>query len=144
MEGLTPDLSDNPRTRTNPIQKCGMAAQQYNYAMFAVSIGYCISGSNREFYYTSSGESVMCHHGVGGYNNVTHEFMMDVYRITDATAFRDSLTQVAMTTSSSRLTQPTDSSGNAGRVGNGGAHVVMNVGVTMLLGCWLFAASLFY
>lgn len=46
LEGTTTDLSDNPLTREEPIRKCGSAAQRWQYEVFAVSVGYCISGSN--------------------------------------------------------------------------------------------------
>lgn len=46
LEGTTEDLTDNPRERQNPISKCGAAAQQFNFNVFALAFGFCISGSN--------------------------------------------------------------------------------------------------
>ena len=46
LEGATEDLTDNPRERLYPIQKCGTAAQLYKFNVFALAVGFCISGSN--------------------------------------------------------------------------------------------------
>ena len=87
LEGLTEDLSDDPRTRTNPIRKCGAGAQEFNFNLFAVSTGYCISGSNRlrDYQYV---RSRFCNNGVGGF--IFGYFVMDVYEIVDTQVFQDS------------------------------------------------------
>ena len=66
LEGTTTDLSDNPFLREEPIRKCGTAAQEFRFDVFAVSVGYCISGSNdlSDYQiYTSS----LCENGEGTY-----------------------------------------------------------------------------
>ena len=64
LEGTTEDLSDNPRERQDPIRKCGNAAQLYNFEVFALAVGFCISGSNnvREYQYI---ETDVCEGGIG-------------------------------------------------------------------------------
>jgi len=92
LEGLTPDLSDNPFTRTDPIRKCGQAARNFSFTLFAVSAKYCISGSNRlsDYQYV---ETTFCRDGVGGY--ISGYFVMDVYQIVNTQTFRDSAAQIA-------------------------------------------------
>jgi len=91
LEGLTPDLSDNPFTRTDPIRKCGQAARNFSFTLFAVSAKYCISGSNRlsDYQYV---ETTFCRDGVGGY--VSGYFVMDVYQIVNIQSFQDSAAQI--------------------------------------------------
>ena len=62
--GTTEDLSDNPRERQDPIKKCGNAAQLYNFEVFTLAVGFCISGSNnvREYQYI---ETDVCEGGIG-------------------------------------------------------------------------------
>ena len=64
LEGETSDLSDNPRNREQPIRKCGSAAQVFGYDFFAVTVGYCISGSSRvaDYQYVPS---QLCNEGIG-------------------------------------------------------------------------------
>ena len=64
LEGATTDLSDNPRQRQDPIRKCGTAAQLYEFNIFAIAVGYCISGSNnlQEYQYI---ETNVCEGGIG-------------------------------------------------------------------------------
>ena len=95
MENLTPELSDNPTTRTNPIRKCATAAQQYSYRLFALSTGYCISGSNRRSDYQYV-RSDTCRNGIGAY--VSGYFVMDVYEIVNLQTFRDSISAQDVTT----------------------------------------------
>ena len=64
LEGTTEDLSDNPWEREDPISKCGVAAQQYNYHVFALAVRFCISGSNNLRHYQSF-ETDFCQGGVG-------------------------------------------------------------------------------
>ena len=64
LEGSTSDLSDNPLQRKDPIRKCGVAAQLYNFNIFGVSVGYCISGSNNLLEYQRI-ETGVCEQGVG-------------------------------------------------------------------------------
>ena len=65
LEGTTTDLSDSPLYREQPIRKCGEAAQSSRFSVFAVSLGYCISGSNRIQDYQHF-PSALCQGGVGG------------------------------------------------------------------------------
>ena len=90
LEGLTEDLSDSPFTRTDPIRKCGLAAQQYGFWMFAVSSGYCVSGSNSltDYQYV---QATACSNGIGGYS--AGYFTMDVYEITNQQMFQDSVAE---------------------------------------------------
>ena len=91
LEGLTEDISDDPLTRTEPIRKCGQAAREFQYSVFAVSIGYCISGSNRvrDYQYVRAG---ICNNGIGGYSS--GYFVMDVYAIVDVQTFQDSVEEI--------------------------------------------------
>ena len=93
LEGLTPDLSDNPFTRTDPVRKCGQAARSRSFTFFAVAAKYCISGSNRlsDYQYVAA---TFCRDGVGGYSQ--GYFVMDVYQIVNTQTFRDSAAQVAL------------------------------------------------
>ena len=64
LEGTTAELTDNPLYREEPIRKCGTAAQLFGFNIFAVTVGYCISGSNDlENYQTVS--SSLCQGGEG-------------------------------------------------------------------------------
>ena len=81
-------------TRTNSVEKCGLAAIQQGYEYFGVSIGYCISGSNNleDYNSTSTFYPGYCSDGVGGvvyYWRYTY-FFMDVYKVTDASSFTTS------------------------------------------------------
>ncbi len=91
LERLTPDLMDSPPTRTQPVRKCGLAAQQYSFDFFALSAGYCISGSNdfTDYQYVPS---EACQDGKGAY--VSGYFIMDVYEILDNQRFQDSISSV--------------------------------------------------
>ena len=83
LEGSTPDLSDNPRNRMNAIVKCQEAAQQFGFNIFAVSLGYCISGSNwLSDYQLNPASDDRCHSGLGG--RATGYITMNVYQITAA------------------------------------------------------------
>ena len=95
LEGSTEDLSDDPVTRTNPIRKCGSAAQQRRFTYFAISVGYCISGSNRlsDYQYVRSN---LCQNGVGNYYR--GYFLMDIYQIVNQGTFADSLVAEPFTT----------------------------------------------
>ena len=64
LEGSTADLNDNPLQRKDPIRKCGVAAQLYNFNIFGVSVGYCISGSNNLLEYQRI-ETGVCEQGIG-------------------------------------------------------------------------------
>ena len=91
IEGTTPDLSDDPLTRQKPVEKCGRAATQQGYEYFAVSIGYCISGSNNIEDYNNSNSYYpgFCNNGVGEvyyYGRYVYYFM-DVYKVTDNSTF---------------------------------------------------------
>lgn len=130
LEGQTPDLSDDPLARIDPIRKCGTGAQQFNYRLFAVSAGYCISGSNRQSDYTAGTRaSNLCSNGVG--NVVNGNFLMDVYEIQDPEAFRNSVAQITATTSAS-VVPPTDSAGGDLIVDNG-APSAIKISYTLLL-----------
>ena len=64
MEGTTEDLSDNPWEREDPISKCGAAAQEYGFHIFALAIGFCLSGSNDIRHYQLL-ETDFCQGGIG-------------------------------------------------------------------------------
>ena len=96
LEGLTDDLSDQPRNRIDPIRKCGQGAQTYSFSLFSVSANYCISGSNRLSDYQTT-TSTLCQDGVGAYRFGT--FFMDVYQIVSMQDFRISADEIANPTS---------------------------------------------
>ena len=132
MEGETPDLSDNPRTRTNPIGKCGAAATRYG--LFSISTGYCISGSNRlsDYQYV---RNTYCRNGVGGTVRATNGnlyYVMDVYRIQDSQVFLDSVAQVATTTEAPTTTESSDVAAGVDLSVDNGAPVI-NTCLTLLL-----------
>lgn len=87
LEGRNKDLSDDPFTRENPVSKCGLAAQNESFSFFGVSLGYCISGSNRlsDYQYVRSS---LCRDGRGNYRNGF--FIMDVFEINNQQSFMDS------------------------------------------------------
>ena len=91
LEEMTPDLSDEPSTRTDPIRKCGQAAQDFSFNFFALSANYCISGTNKSSDYQQK-QSTLCRDGVGGYS--LGYFVMDVYQINNAQAFQVSAHQI--------------------------------------------------
>ncbi len=134
LERLTPDLQDNPTTRTQPLRKCALAAQQYSFDLFALSAGYCISGSNdiMDYQYVRS-ES--CMDGKGAF--VSGYFIMDVYEILDNQRFQDSVSSVEeeeVTTLPPITTiGDLDASLSAGRGGATGVYVYS---------MWLLTASL--
>ncbi len=116
LEKLTKDLMDDPTTRTNPIRKCASAAQDYSYSLFALSAGYCISGSNNRLDYQYV-RSEACRDGRGAF--VSGYFIMDVYEIVNTRTFQDSISpEGAMTTlpvtTSSNTTSASLGSGAAG------------------------------
>ncbi len=132
LEGETDDLTGNPRTRTNPIGKCGAGAQAGGYRIFSISTGYCISGSNRlsDYQYV---QNTYCRNGVGGTVRATNGnlyYVMDVYQIQDSQVFLDSVSQVATTTVEAPTT--TESSNNAELSIDNGAPVI-NTSLTLLL-----------
>ena len=98
--------------------------------IFAVSVGYCISGSNRlsDYQYVRSS---FCDNGDGGY--ISGYFVMDVYRIQDQQRFLDSISQVAPTTEAPTTTN----SGNSDLVVDSGAPII-NTSLMVLLSIALF------
>ncbi len=66
LEGETEDLSDSPTSRDEPVRKCGSAAQLLGYQFFAVTVGYCISGSSSKAEYTIfPANTDLCQGGIG-------------------------------------------------------------------------------
>lgn len=122
MEGRTPELSDNPFTRQNPVSKCGVAADNEMYKIIGVTLGYCISGSNMlsDYQYVSSS---LCQDGRGGYSR--GYFIMDVYEITNEPVFRDSVNGILPETttleSEEEATEETEIEGSADSQGGSGA-----------------------
>ena len=92
LEGLTEDLSDQPRNRIDPVRKCGQGAQQFRFTLFSVSANYCISGSNRLSDYQTE-DSTFCQDGVGAYRFGV--FFMDVYQIVSNQDFQVSADEIA-------------------------------------------------
>ena len=92
LEGLTEDLSDQPRNRIDPVRKCGQGAQQFRFSLFSVSANYCISGSNRLSDYQTT-DSTLCQDGVGAYRFGV--FFMDVYQIVSNQDFQVSADAIA-------------------------------------------------
>jgi hypothetical protein len=91
LEGKTDDLSDNPLTRTDAVEKCGKGAMHFNYTAFSVTLGFCISGSNDVVeYYGLAGP--FCRNGEGG--TFLNFYYHDVYEIVDIQAFSDSAGEV--------------------------------------------------
>ncbi len=78
LEGQTSDLTDDPIRRIDPVQKCGKAATDLGYSVFAVAWGYCISGSSSVTVYTQLPANA-CSNGNGGYHRGA--FLMDVYEV---------------------------------------------------------------
>lgn len=94
LERTTPDLSDNPFTRTEPVRKCGTAAQLQSYTLFGVAVGYCISGSSSLDSYSASGSSGLCTNGTGDYNSRFRVFSMDIYEVSNQQSFSDSVQEI--------------------------------------------------
>ncbi len=89
LEGTTPDLSDNPQGRLDPIRKCGVGAALQDIQYFSLSVGYCISGSNNiNDYQVFEANEDFCYNGIGGY--IEGYFIMDVYELFDIPSFSDS------------------------------------------------------
>ena len=95
LEGYTPDLSDNPFTRTQPVPKCGLGATEEGFQFFGVSVGYCISGSSDLNDYTIYHYPGYCYDGSGGvyYAGRYTYFFMDVYEVVDVPSFTVSADQ---------------------------------------------------
>lgn len=107
LERTTPDLSDNAFTRVRPVSKCGMAAQKFNYRFFGVTVGYCISGSNRLEDYQLY-PSRLCRDGRGAYTrDYGGWYIMDTYEITNGASFSDSLIQITNATQPTHATNST-------------------------------------
>ena len=67
---------------------CGTSALSLGYNAFALTLGYCISGSSDPInYQTVSGD--ICREGKGGY--IYGYFFMDVYVVNDVQSFSDSV-----------------------------------------------------
>ena len=119
-----------------------MAAQNNminrNFTIFAVSIGYCISGSNQASDYQDF-PSNLCENGVGAY--IGGFYIMNVYEIQDQEAFRDSSTQV-ISPSTVAPGGPTDSGTVVGGVTDGSA-VDSRLNGAPVFNATLFAISLF-
>ena len=147
LEGLTPDLMDDPFTRDQPVSKCGVAAQTLNFNLFGVTLGYCISGSNllSDYQYVSS---QLCRDGIGGYNRNYGLFVMDVYEITSSQLFQDSANGVteSMTTTEEMMVEttteeemdinggePEERDGDSGAVGVGATWSVVVILLASLL-----------
>jgi hypothetical protein len=89
LERMAADLTDDARSRTEPIRKCGLAAHRYGHLRFALLLGNCIAGGNTSEAFTRSGSSVLCEGGIGGhFNDVI--FAMNVYQITNESQFTTS------------------------------------------------------
>lgn len=88
-EGLTNELQDDPMLRSEPVRKCGSAALNSGYTMFALALGECCSGSSIVGDYTVAGEAFNCTDGRGGLgeNGVV---LLDVYEMSDQAAFLES------------------------------------------------------
>ena len=97
MDGNYRFLLDYGPNRTQPIEKCGIAAQLNRTSVFGVAFGFCISGSSRVADYQTAHSSIQCENGVGDYNYRSGVFSMDIYKIQNPIAFQDSLSQVAGT-----------------------------------------------
>ena len=95
LENLTPDLSDSAINREKPVEKCGMGALQFNYTAFSITLGFCISGSNRTEAYTQF-QGYFCQNGKGG--NFDQFLFMDVYEIEEPQAYSDALQEVLYST----------------------------------------------
>ena len=94
LEGKTDELKDNPIFRSKPIEKCGKGAIEFHMNVFALTLGYCVSGSNNTGdYQTSSG--TYCSNGRGGY--YSNYFYMDVYQIQNKQSFSDALQGIVRT-----------------------------------------------
>ena len=127
------DLSDDPLERTEPIRKCGTGALQSDFRWFAVAIGYCVSGSNRQADYSSDGRANMCSNGVGAYIDTFNRYLMDVYTIQDPAAFRASVAEITAPTTMAPPPITDDLTGSA---------PVISTSLTLLFG-FIFIALLF-
>ncbi len=88
LEGTSPELSDNPFTRVDPIRKCGTGAVESGYDIFSLTERICISGSSVLRDYETFEADGFCRDGTGGY---TYGFyFMDVYELFDIPNFADS------------------------------------------------------
>ena len=105
LEGATEYLTDDYRNRTQPVRKCGQGAREYNYTVFSLVNGYCISGSNDTDAYTVFGASDNCQNGTGDIREVEAYswtygrykvtlYSMDVYRISNTVSFDTSVAAI--------------------------------------------------
>ena len=111
---------DDPFTRENPVSKCGVSVERFNYNFFGITVGYCITGSNLLSDYQYVG-SQLCRDGRGGYNPNGGFYVMDVYEITSQQVFLDSVVattsseEVERSTAASNMTMADDGSGASAR-----------------------------
>ena len=89
FESATELLSEDPSNRREPVKRCGSVARQGGHTHFALALGMCYSGSDNLADYTVAGESKACNKGRG--NLADGYFSIDVYNITDSTAFQESV-----------------------------------------------------
>ena len=72
----------------NAVVKCQQATTHFGFEIFAISLGYCISGSNRlSDYQLNPASDDSCHNGLGG--RVSGRFAMDLYQIPVAGTLSD-------------------------------------------------------
>ena len=93
LEGINPELSDNPFTRVDPIRKCGQGAVESGFDAFSLAEQICISGSSTLRHYETFEADGFCSDGVGGY--AFGLYFMDVYELFDIPNFADSAGFVA-------------------------------------------------
>ena len=92
LEGVAEEISDTYFNRTEPIRKCGQASRQYNYTIFGLINGYCVSGNDLDEF-MKLGSSMNCQKGIGDirltrYNRrYYYLYSMDVYRISNSVSF---------------------------------------------------------
>ncbi len=82
LEGSTTDLSDDPKTRTEPVRKCATKAVQDGYKVFALVAGSCHSGVSSLEEFTAGNQSNLC-------TELDVAVAVDVYNVTDLQAFKE-------------------------------------------------------
>ena len=140
LERSTPDLSDNPLLRTNAVEKCGDAAYKFNYEMFSLVIGFCISGSNSSSDFITS-VGVSCKDGKGGFYYdplyQTYYYYMDVYQIVEQQQFSDSISEILYSSTIIRATPTATPTSNVFPPGNSAGYYsissIILFSITLLL-----------
>ncbi len=131
LERTTEALSDEFRTRENPVSKCGLAAMKFNFSLFALTYGgLCASGSNdlQDYQYF---RSRLCQDGRGSFNRGW--YIMDVYEVTDQQSFDSSAAQALNITTTATTAQMGNSTQEVSNSGYRFAYSIITMFATLIL-----------